>query len=63
MVGTEEADGTSDSYYVVAANSGRWEIIILMDFIEPSVGQLDLINWLAHFKVLFSLVQSAKSLR
>jgi hypothetical protein len=32
MVGTEDAAVTSDLYYVPAAISGCWEIMILMEF-------------------------------
>jgi hypothetical protein len=42
MLGTEEAADLPDSYYVVAAIRTSWRIKIMMEFIEGSVGQLDL---------------------
>ena len=62
-MGTKDAAGTSDLYYKAPAISGCWEIMILMEFMGGHVGQLELANCLAHFKVPFSRFLSAKSLR
>jgi hypothetical protein len=44
MVGTEDADGTSDSCFVAGGISANWEVMILIQFIGSSVGQLDYAN-------------------
>ena len=62
-MGTEEADCTSDPCFVAGGISANWEVMILIQFIESFVGQLDRANCLAHFKVLFCLVESVKFYR